>query len=542
MTETKPHMLARVDGALIRFFSRHKTYTTFLFVMVVAIVFFFLFSTPKNEKETYTVALDSIKQYVRVSGQVAASQDANLSFQTTGAVSFVGVKPGDSVSQGKVLATLSAGDAQANLLQAQANLSNMQAVLEQLKQGPRKEELALKEQVQENAKNSLDQAYVALPDAIQNVDAITADVVKNKFASFFTMSNGEYSLSFASCNQRLQGDIEKKRTALEATLADFQTKSSLITTLSSAQTVDQTFELSYRAALATNDLVNEISNLLLLPCSVSNTGLDGFRTTLSTVKTTMTTLFSDIATKRSALITAKNTYNQATRDLELTKAGTDPYKIKSQAALVSQAEAQVAQAKSGLAKTMIVAPFPGTISNVDLSVGETVTVGKTVISMLASDGFEIEAKVPEVDIVKVKVGAQVDITLDAYGKDVIFPGTVTRINPTATTEGTVPVYKVIITFVGHDDRVRQGMTANVNIITDTKASVIAIPARFIQVITSERGKAVVLAKGKETVRDIGLGIRGSGGVIEVMSGLFVGDVIVAPSTTDRQAQKQTTSN
>lgn len=523
----------------IRFFAYHRTYTAFLFVMIIAIVFYAVFSAPKVANEVYTVTLGPIKQYVKVSGQVASSKDANLSFQTTGVVAYVGVKTDDTVEQGKVLATLSGGDAQATLLQAQANLSNAQAVLEQLQQGPRKEEVAIKEQTVENTKSSLDQAYGSLPDAIQNVDAITADVIKNKFSAFFSLNNGRYQLSFSSCDQRLQGDIEVKRNALENTLAQFQTKSTVITALSSTQNVDTTFALAYTSALATNDLVNAVSNLLLLSCSVGNTSLDGFRVTLSSVKNTMTSLFSDISSKKSSLLIAKNAFNQASRDLDLTKAGTDPYKIKAQTAIVAQAEAQVASAKAGLAKTVIVAPFRGVVSTVDLSLGETASIGKTVVSMLAVDGFEVDANVPEVDIVKIKVGAEVGVTLDAYGKDILFPAIVTRINPTATTVGTVPVYTVIVTFSGKDNRIRQGMTANIQIVTETKSKVIAVPARFVQVVTTVQGKATVMEKGKEVIKDVALGIRGADGLIEITNGLLAGDVLVAPSTVNRQAQKQT---
>lgn len=527
---------------IITFFTRHKTYTAFLFIILVSVIFFALFSTPQSVRETATVALGPVKQYVKVSGQVASSKDANLSFQSVGAVAFVGVKAGDRVEQGRIIATLSAGDAQAALLQAQASLANSQAVLAQLEQGARKEEVAIKEQTLENAKSSLDQAYAALPDAIQNVDAVTADVVKNKFSSFFSLNNGYYQLSFSSCDQRLQGELETKRTALETVLADFQKKSSVITTLSSTQNVDATFENAYRAAIATNELVNAVSNLLLASCSIGNSSLEGFRVTLSVVKTTMTGLFSDITAKRSSLIIAKNTFNQASRDLDLTKAGTDPYKIKAQAALVAQAEAQVAQAKSGLGKTMIIAPFTGVISNVDLSIGETVSLGKTVISMLAVDGFEIEAKVPEVDIVKVKVGEEVDVTLDAYGRDIIFPATVTRINPTATTEGTVPVYKVIVTFLGKDERIRQGMTANVQIVTEKKSKVVVVPARFITVTSSDKGTVILLVAGKEQIREVRLGVRGADGLFEITSGLIGGEELLSPSTSSREAQKQTSSN
>lgn len=530
---------SRFYHATIRFLAHHKTYTAFLFVAITAIGLYVVFSVPKTTQETFTTSLASISQYVKVSGQVESSKDANLSFQTTGAVAHVGVKIGDIVGQGKVLATLSAGDAQAALLQAQANLASVEAVFAQLQQGARKEEIAIKEQTLTNTKSTLDQSYNTLPDAIQNVDAITADVVKNKFSTLFALNGNHYTLSFNSCDQKLSGELEMKRTALENTLADFQVKSSVITTLSSTQTIDTTFELAYQAALATNDLVNTTSNLLLAPCSLTNTSLDGYRATLSLVKGSMTALFSDIALKRSSLIASKNAFNQANRDLELTKAGTDPYRIKSQAAQVAQAEAQVAQAKSGLSKTIITAPFSGVVSNVELSLGETVTPGKTVVKMIATDGFEIEAKVPEIDIVKIKVGAPVEVTLDAYGKSVIFPASVTRVNPSSTQEGTVPVYKVIITFTGKDERIKQGMTANIKIVTENKSKTLVVPARFIKLTNSAQGTVVVLTGGKQATKEVSLGIRGADGSLEVTNGLVEGEVLLAPTTIDRQAQKQT---
>lgn len=539
MQSSFSHFLSHIYRRTVHFFTEHKTYTATLFIAISVGVFYLIFSTPKITSETFTAAYSPLKQYVKVTGQVQVSKDANLSFQTSGAVSYVGVKVGDKVEQGKVLASLSSSDAQATLLQAQASLSNSQALLEQLQQGARAEEIAVKEQIVTSAKNTLDQSYTALPDSIQNVDAVTADVIKNKFSSLFLLNSGRYSLSFSSCNQRLQSEIETKRATLENTLADFQKKSSVITVLSSADNVDATFEAGYQSALLTNDLVNSVSNLLLASCSITNPSLDAYRVTLSLVKTSMTTLFSDIAAKRSALNLAKNAFNQASRDLDLTKAGTDPYKIKSQIALVAQAEAQVAQARSGLAKTMIVSPFSGFISGFELSIGETATIGKTVISMIALDGYEVEAKIPEIDIVKIKVGQEVEVTLDAYGKGITFPATITRINPTATTEGTVPVYKVIVTFSGKDNRVRQGMTANVNIVTNTKTNVITVPLRFITLTTAEKGSVTILVNGKQIIKDVALGMRGDDGSVEVLGGVLAGDVLVSPLTVNRQAQKQT---
>ena len=520
-------------------FSRKPKTASAVGVGILLIIFFSFFSSSNVETETHIAKTGQLKQYVEVTGSVQASRDANLSFQALGAVSYVGVKVGDVVRQGVVLAMLQSGDARANVLQAKAQLENAQATLDQLKQGYRQEEIAIKQQTVDNAKNSLDQVYVTLPDAIRNVDATTADVIKNKLSTLFVNNGDHYNLSFSSCNQSLQSNIEVSRTKLETTLAEYQKKSSVISVISSKEDIDAVFEQAYSATIETNNLISTISSLLLASCSTQNTSLDATRTTLSTVRTTMNTLFSDISTKRSSLTTAKNTYSQAVRDLDLAKAGTDPYKIKAQNSLVNQAEASVAGAEAALLKTMIVAPFSGTISDVAITEGETIASGKTAISMLAVDAFEIEAKVPEIDIIKVRAGAQVDVTLDAYGKGVIFPATVTRVNPTAVIEGSVPMYKVVVTFTGNDVRIKSGMTANVSIITENKSKVLAVPARFVDVKDNARGSVTVRSKGNNVIKDVELGVRGQDGLIEVLSGIQEGDELVAPSTGLRSAQKQT---
>lgn len=517
----------------------HKTTTYTVLAVFVVFFLYFTFSSSSIIAETTTVKSGPLMQRVLVTGQVQSSHEASLSFQTVGQVAYVGVKVGDAVPQGKVLATLSSGDSQASLLQSQASLQNAQATLNQLTQGSRPEEIAIKQQTVDNAKATLDQTYLILPDGIRNVDAVTSDVVRNKFASMFTYNGTGYSLSFASCDQTLQNIIEANRTNIERTISDFQKKSSTISTLSNTSDIDTVFDQAYKVTSATNDLVSSISTLLLSSCSSTNTSLDTYRTNLTTVKTSMNTLFSDISTKRTSLTTAKNTYTSAVRDLALTKAGTDPYKLQAQQALVTQAEAQVAQAQANLSKTLIFAPFSGTISDVSVVAGETVTSGKTVISMLATNAFEVEAKVPEIDVVKIQVGSKVNITLDAYGTSVIFPATVTRVSPNSTTEGNVPMYKVLVTFVGEDPRIKSGMTANVNIITQDIQSTLSIPARFVTVIDQTKGTVIVRENKIDTIKEVTLGIRGEEGLIQITSGIKEGDVIVAPSTDVRSAQKQT---
>lgn len=537
MKSTLSHLASGMK-ALGQYISLHIVPLVFSAVAISGSLYYFLNSRSETTVETVHAARTTISQYVRVTGSVVAGTDAALAFQAPGSVEFVGVKEGDVVPEGKVLATLSASDAQATLLQAEATLQNAQATLAQLVHGARPEELAVKQQVVDNASNALDQVYLTLPDTIRNVDVTTADVIKNKLSPLFVYAGNRYILSFTSCDQQQQSVVEQGRSEIENTLATFDKNSSAITTISSNDAIGASFEEAYKAIVATNQLVDSISTLLLASCSSGNTALDSYRATLSSVRATMTALFSDISTKRTALNTAKNTYAQGKRDLDLIKAGTDPYRISGQGALVKQAEAQVALAKAGLEKTKIIAPFAGTISSVSIVTGETVTAGKSVIGMLTTNAYQVETKISETDIVKIQVGSKVDMTLDAYGAGVILPGTVTRINPTATTEGNVPVYKVVVTFGARDPRVRPGMTANLSVLAQSKEA-LTLPARFVKVIDQGKGSVVIHTdKGDET-KEIGLGIRGDGGLIEITSGLRESDSVLAPTTESRSAQKQT---
>lgn len=541
-------MISMDNSFLTNFFSKvteftksHTRSALFVFAVVAAsfFVYFVLFSS-QDKGEIYTVDKIAVTQLVNVTGEVEPAKDAVLSFQSSGQVAFIGVKVGDKVRQGQTLATLSGADAQASLLSAQASLENALATEAQLMQGSRPEEIAIKQQNLDSANSSLSQAYETLPDVIRNVDTVTSDVVKNKIAPLFTYQGGRYSLSFASCDQRLQSEIETDRLIVEKELQEFQKKSSVITMISSQETIESTFNTAYLATVSTNNLIIKLVTLLFAPCSTSNSSYDGYRATVSSARTTLTSLFTDITAKKNSVSQAISVYMQAKKDLELTQAGTDPLKLRAQAALVSQARAGVAQAEAVLSKTVIRSPFSGTVSDVSIKIGETVTSGKTAVSILALEQFQIEANIPEVDIVKIKEGNYVDITLDAYGSGVIFPAMVTRISPSAITEGGIPVYKVLITFSKQDERIRSGMTANMKIVTMKKEAALAVPSRFITFTDSSAGSASVLsADGTVSERKVIVGVRGENGFVEILSGLNGGDILVSPTTGDRSAQKQT---
>ncbi len=138
---------------------------------------------------------------------------------------------------------------------------------------------------------------------------------------------------------------------------------------------------------------------------------------------------------------------------------------------------------------------------------------------------------PEIDVAQVKVGMEADVTLDAYGKDVIFPMIVTSINPAESIVEGVAVYKVVLQFVKADDRVKSGLTADIIIKVDHHDDVLAVPQRAV--ITKNGARYVKVLSVESTVdKPVGTGLRGSDGNIEIISGLTEGDQVLVFSESE----------
>ena len=106
-------------------------------------------------------------------------------------------------------------------------------------------------------------------------------------------------------------------------------------------------------------------------------------------------------------------------------------------------KAQVAldEANNDLEKALIVAPFDGFITEVNVSKGGEIKKGTVVMQIADPDKFEAEIKVSETDIFHVELGGEAWLQVDAL-PGVSLPAKVTHISPTATVEAGVVNYKV----------------------------------------------------------------------------------------------------
>ncbi|GGA78480.1 RND transporter [Flavobacterium palustre] len=176
---------------------------------------------------------------------------------------------------------------------------------------------------------------------------------------------------------------------------------------------------------------------------------------------------------------------------------------------VQSASASVNEAKDNLGRTTIYAPADGTISVLNVEIGERVLgtqqmAGTELLRVANLNNMEVEVDVNENDIVKIKVGDLANVEVDAYLKKQ-FKGVVTSISNSASstlTADQVTNFKVKVRIqkesyqdllVGKPETYspfRPGMTATVDIITKTKKNVLAVPISAVVVKSDTTAVAI----------------------------------------------------
>ena len=132
----------------------------------------------------------------------------------------------------------------------------------------------------------------------------------------------------------------------------------------------------------------------------------------------------------------------------------------------------------------IAAPMDGVVITRPVELGEAVTgagsfnAGTVIATVADLATMLVKAGVNEVDIGKVRLGAPVTVTLDAYPK-LRFPGKVSRIAPAARLADQVKVFDVEISLDAQGKELRTGMTANVSIKGERAAKVLAVPVEAV---------------------------------------------------------------
>jgi RND family efflux transporter MFP subunit len=457
----------------------------------------------------------NLLQEVTVTGSVKPAQNVSLSFDTSGRVAGVYVNVGSRVGPGTLIASLSNGNLRADLEKAEATLS-------EIKKGARAEDIAVTESELVKAKQDLENYFNNTEDTLSSAFLKADDALNTQTNEIFSNANTP-SPQITFIVSGFQDEVNAERTRVEAVTA-LNSFEKLLNTLPEGrdgrkQALDDArshLEIISTHLSITYGAVNNAAGL-------NATTQATYKADITTARTNVNSSISSINTLRQSIASQEATVVRSENALALKKAGATPEEL-------ARAQADVTSAQSSLARTLIVSPIAGIVSKAEPKTGETVSGGAALFEVISAGKYEVEVNIPEVDVAKVVVGNTAKITLDAYGDDVVFPARVSKINPAESIIDGVPTYTTTLLFETDDVRIRSGMTANITIETAKKENVIAIPGRAV--ITKDGKKWVRIRdeQGVETEVEVTTGLRGSAGLVEVLTGVSEGQrVVTAPS-------------
>ncbi|MBZ0284923.1 MAG: HlyD family efflux transporter periplasmic adaptor subunit [Anaerolineae bacterium] len=185
----------------------------------------------------------------------------------------------------------------------------------------------------------------------------------------------------------------------------------------------------------------------------------------------------------------------------------------------------VEQAQLSLSRAVLVAPFDGIISDLNLVVGEA-PPQDAAFQLVDFSGYYVDVAVDETDVVNIQMGQMVDVVLDALPSADI-NGQVTRVAQTPTRSGQLVTYAVRVTLDPTDENIRVGMSATAIIVINEIQNVLVLPNRFIRIDRTTQQAYVTVANVDGTFTDtpVILGVRNET-ESQILNGLESGQRIV----------------
>lgn len=446
----------------LHWFKRHKKLTIFLVILllILAFVVSFLGRTAAVSKtltyqfvRTTTLQKTNLTDSVSVNGTVASGSTASVTASDsvkTYKVTAVNVAVGDTVKTGDVIATLDTSDVEKQIETAQQNYSDS---LDQA-------ETTYTQSVEDQVTN-LAQLQEKLDQAQQDYDTLGL----TDYYSSMQNANGATGTN-RELVEYYYGLYSEKIAQLQNTIANLQIQ---LTNAQRDGNADQQQALTGQIA----DYQSQL-DVAKGECSIPELGLQGFDT--------ISKYYTELIPKyRDDLDQAQQNYDNA---VTTNSRNVDSAETKLEQA--SRTSDTLTTLQSTLEDCTLTATMDGTITELNATVGSVCT--GTVATIQDVSDLTVEVTIPASSVGKLSTGMQCNITSDATG-DAVIPGTLTRIDPVANSEGS---FGATVTVSGADSGLLIGISAQVEIVISEKDDIFTVPRDAVG--THDDGSTYVLRK------------------------------------------------
>ncbi len=499
------------------FMKKHKKLILWGVPILLLLVFLILKPKGVDSKLISVVPVEAktLTSTIKASGSVTSVIDIELSFKESDTVSAVSASVGQKVSKGQILATLSNQSELGVVNQARGTLQAAQAGLARTLEGATSEEAKVAEVLLENAKKDYEVIKQNQDTAVSNAHRIlystgliaefdegndTGAVLKIS-GTYEGNEEGEYRLKVEPENNSYYYSVNglgKVKGEIFSTIP-----------ISIGRGLFVEFPSDFSVSSDTTWKIH-----------VPNTDSASYTTNLNSYQLAQ-------STRASTLASAESTIKQREAELALKKAEARPSDVQAKQAEVLRAQGVLQSALGAYENTVIRAPADGTVTKVAVKIGELAKSLEPVIVIQDVSGLYVEANINESNITTVQTGQPVVFTIDAFGSERTFKGSVVQVDLAPTIKDGIVNYTIKASIDEEDPLIKSGMNANLIVTTGTKENVLVVPGAslekrdgktFTKKITNEKKK-------KYTEVEVTTGSTGDGNMIEILSGLVVGDKV-----------------
>lgn len=411
-------------------------------------------------------------------GEVKVSRDADLIFQVPGVVGEVYVTEGDAVKKGDLLAVLDTRTFDQQLQQAEAALASARAQEQALTEEPREADLQA--------------ARAQVAQALANLELAQQGAKEQDIA------NAQTGVELARINVQATRD----RLSFAKTQAELQVEqSALQLTQAQARYSQAKYNWEYARDTGNDPIVPRVTTGTgqQVPNKISDGQRENYyaqfvqaEAALKQAEKAVELAVKVAENARQSEVTgvqaAEQQLRQAELSLERVQLPPDAARIKAAraaldaaraqearlrpdprdsqkaqvAAAIAQAEAALTLARVNRERAELRAPFDAVVAIVNVDPGDAGTPqGQPAIRIVDVNGLRVDVQISDSDVAKLRVGQPAEVRVDAIpGR--VFPGIVSYIAPTATSNGAVRTYLVRVA-LEEQDGLRAGMNARVDI-------------------------------------------------------------------------------
>ncbi|MBN2247478.1 MAG: efflux RND transporter periplasmic adaptor subunit [Coriobacteriia bacterium] len=237
---------------------------------------------------------------------------------------------------------------------------------------------------------------------------------------------------------------------------------------------------------------------------------------------------SELQAKKAAVTNAASALDIAEANLAAARAGATSADIAAARAGVAQAQASVDAALLGNGDLQLVAPSAGTVIEVNIQPGASVTgSGGPAIVVADLGSLFVEAELDENDYASVSVGMPVEVLVDALD-GASLEGTVTVLSQVGKVDANgIVSYALTAELDPAGTRAAAGMSVRLDIITEGVADVLVVPNEAVRMTDGKQFVDVLDEAGSVRAVEVALGMT-DGSVVEVIDGLESGQRVVLP--------------